>query len=343
MSGTQHTSGKLQINHADPLQICDTDGEVRGCAPVARMAEFGSVSERRANARRLVAAWNAFEGLDTELIESMVNVPEFFFKQIGLLAQRDELLSGLSSLVTSLADSDNEGLIEHAPQMQAARALLATHSKKDVALIAEQARIEPTSLTDEQLRDEVRRRVESSGLTQENYAMGHGYSPQYLSDFLNGKRKPGPAILEGENMACVTRYVNLNCVPIGPEMLRSALPQTHKSEDAPSVVREFQNEIGNHIKITIEGPTSTSENTLTPIEATELSRALIEHSATAILAEVAALKAQRDELLAGLIAAFPRGFVANANIPGDVVVPVDFTMAELRAMAALIAKHKGAV
>ena len=102
------------------------------------------------------------------------------------------------------------------------------------ALLAEQARTEPTGLTDEQLRDEVKRRVESSGLTQENYAMGHGYSPQYLSDFLTGKRKPGPAILEGENMACVTRYVNLNCVPIGPEMLRAAPLLTHKAEDAPS-------------------------------------------------------------------------------------------------------------
>ena len=42
-----------------------------------------------------------------------------------------------------------------------------------------------------------------------------------------------------------------------------------------AVVREFENEIGNRIKITIEGPTSTSENILTPMEATELRRALI--------------------------------------------------------------------
>jgi hypothetical protein len=42
-----------------------------------------------------------------------------------------------------------------------------------------------------------------------------------------------------------------------------------------AMVREFENEIGNHIKITIEGPTSTSENILTPMEVTELRRALI--------------------------------------------------------------------
>lgn len=59
--------------------------------------------------------------------------------------------------------------------------------------------------------------------------------------------------------------------------------------------------------------------------------------------EILALKAQRDELLAGLEAAFPRGFsTINANVPDEIIVPVDFTMAELRAMAALIAKHKGA-
>lgn len=39
-------------------------------------------------------------------------------------------------------------------------------------------------------------------------------------------------------------------------------------------IREFTNELGNRIRITIEGPTSTSENVLTPIEVAELRRAL---------------------------------------------------------------------
>lgn len=42
----------------------------------------------------------------------------------------------------------------------------------------------------------------------------------------------------------------------------------------PPVVREFTNEIGNRIKITIEGPNSISENTLTPREFAELREAL---------------------------------------------------------------------
>jgi len=40
------------------------------------------------------------------------------------------------------------------------------------------------------------------------------------------------------------------------------------------VVREFTNELGNRIKITIEGPHSVSENILTPMEAKELRAAL---------------------------------------------------------------------
>lgn len=41
-----------------------------------------------------------------------------------------------------------------------------------------------------------------------------------------------------------------------------------------TVRRSFVNELGNHIKITIEGPSSISENTLTELEATHLRDAL---------------------------------------------------------------------
>jgi len=47
-----------------------------------------------------------------------------------------------------------------------------------------------------------------------------------------------------------------------------------QSERPAPVVREFTNELGNRIKITIEGPTSMSENILTPMEAKELQAAL---------------------------------------------------------------------
>ena len=45
----------------------------------------------------------------------------------------------------------------------------------------------------------------------------------------------------------------------------------------PATTREFTNELGNAIRITIEGPTSTSENILTPMEVGQLRGALNEH------------------------------------------------------------------
>lgn len=55
---------------------------------------------------------------------------------------------------------------------------------------------------------------------------------------------------------------------------RAALASTPQPAAAETVEREFTNELGNHIKITIEGPTSINENTLTPMEADELFKVL---------------------------------------------------------------------
>lgn len=53
-------------------------------------------------------------------------------------------------------------------------------------------------------------------------------------------------------------------------------------------ISEFTNELGNCIRITIEGPTSTSTNDLTPKEATKLNEVLSRHSAGATEREVVA-------------------------------------------------------
>lgn len=68
------------------------------------------------------------------------------------------------------------------------------------------------------------------------------------------------------------------------------------------VVREFVNELGNAIRITIEGPTSTSENVLTPMEVGQLRGALNEHAGevdvAGIVAEASAKTAHYDALAA---------------------------------------------
>lgn len=60
--------------------------------------------------------------------------------------------------------------------------------------------------------------------------------------------------------------------------------------EVATTTREFINELGNRIKITIEGPNSSSENILTPLEAIELSHGLNEMKQ--------ALAADRTKLLA---------------------------------------------
>lgn len=72
---TSHTPGPWQHKHLDFLQICDSDGVNRGCAPICRVAGGAngeSRAEARANARLIVAA--------PELLEALiyaVDNPEF--------------------------------------------------------------------------------------------------------------------------------------------------------------------------------------------------------------------------------------------------------------------------
>lgn len=73
------TPGPWQHNHLDFLQICDADGEVRGCAPIAHIAggKNGETrAEARANARLIAAAPDMAETLDW--IFSLVNSDEWY-------------------------------------------------------------------------------------------------------------------------------------------------------------------------------------------------------------------------------------------------------------------------
>lgn len=59
-------------------------------------------------------------------------------------------------------------------------------------------------------------------------------------------------------------------------------------------------------------------------------------------AELRRLHAANVELLAACKTTIPSGIcLTNKNVPDDLVVPVDFTMGEIRKMAAAIAKHGG--
>lgn len=72
MSAAKHTPGPWQVNHADPFQVCDADGETRGCAPIATM--HGTYAEKRANARLIAAAPELMEAL--ERCNSLLKIAE---------------------------------------------------------------------------------------------------------------------------------------------------------------------------------------------------------------------------------------------------------------------------
>lgn len=59
---TAHTATPWQVNDNDSFQICDADGEVRGCAPIAFM-HSAPRAEKIANAKFIVRACNAHDDL----------------------------------------------------------------------------------------------------------------------------------------------------------------------------------------------------------------------------------------------------------------------------------------
>lgn len=95
-----HTEGRLKArawsNHAETTIVRD---DLAG--PVEAVAEcsgFGRASEHcEANARRLVACWNACEGVSTETLECLKDFQRQSAMQSlqATLAERDELIEAL--------------------------------------------------------------------------------------------------------------------------------------------------------------------------------------------------------------------------------------------------------
>ena len=65
MSNAKHTPGPWQVNNNDPLQVCDSDGEKRGCSPIANTR--GKRGEAKANARLIAAAPELLAALESLL------------------------------------------------------------------------------------------------------------------------------------------------------------------------------------------------------------------------------------------------------------------------------------
>ena len=95
-----HTPAPWQINHNRPAQVCDADGQVRGCSPIARCAGTTS-AECHANAARIVACVNACEGIATDLLAGfspgfLASLPDrHHAEKQALMAANDRLANAI--------------------------------------------------------------------------------------------------------------------------------------------------------------------------------------------------------------------------------------------------------
>lgn len=116
---TQYTQGQLIFKDGVSNRVHLLDSKVEGA-----VGEVLHVDLRRASdARRLVACWNACQGITTESLED--NGVADMSMALALCNKIDRLAVALKDIVKSLSDQDDEGMIEHTEQMIAARAALA--------------------------------------------------------------------------------------------------------------------------------------------------------------------------------------------------------------------------
>ena len=110
---TQQTIGRLQVHHDHGWLVIESD-----CGELYIKVEKGSGAlKSMPHARRMVACWNACEGVPTELLEEC---PASFTELRG---QRDELLTLLKQVVSSIDSHVDGALIDS--QLLADRAAIA--------------------------------------------------------------------------------------------------------------------------------------------------------------------------------------------------------------------------
>lgn len=111
----KHTPGRLAANPIQPNQIATADAR----REIARATILSSHHETAANARRIVACWNACEGISTEALE-LGAIQDRIASACGELyevkRQRDELLQAIKNLVSvfSLDSEESEVVVARA-------------------------------------------------------------------------------------------------------------------------------------------------------------------------------------------------------------------------------------
>jgi len=112
-----HTKGLLKVFEKDPTFIRTSEGRKR----VGSTSSMGETETDEANARRLVACWNACAGIETDVLEVTPSLEDVWN---DVTKQRDEHRDGRLAALEKLASAEKqvEGLINQlsAHQRQAA-------------------------------------------------------------------------------------------------------------------------------------------------------------------------------------------------------------------------------
>ena len=96
----KHTPGLLAVNPLRPDQICTSNGSHEIAA-----ATMHSVATAVSNARRLVACWNACQGISTEELVDIANMGGMLGPHddiVRIAGQRNEMGEALSELLNEV-------------------------------------------------------------------------------------------------------------------------------------------------------------------------------------------------------------------------------------------------
>lgn len=96
---------------------------MRQASPPGMHITWSRGQQSEANARRLVACWNACEGISTEALERLVNTIDRAY--VSLQAQRDKLLAALEVMLRNYTAVHDIGDVEMQPAIYQARAAIA--------------------------------------------------------------------------------------------------------------------------------------------------------------------------------------------------------------------------
>lgn len=129
----KHTQGRLRLEQVEDdsghiTHLCPVDAEDMSILTVVEheSVKFAAVYHSE-DARRLVACWNACEGIRTEALEHRSHMLKAGDDQITMLtAQRDELLAALHLLVAGIENNVSPTFIP----LQMARAAIAKAEAK---------------------------------------------------------------------------------------------------------------------------------------------------------------------------------------------------------------------